>query len=174
MVIGTSTSGKIDIDHRNLEVYTLDLSRAESIRECVAEITTQGKSLDILINNAGVALDLDLHVVDIEKLRKTLEVNLIGTIDFTEQIIHTAESDDSEFPAYRISKTALNMYTRTLSIRLAGKALVSSFHPGWVQTDMGGVGAPVTPEEAAEYIYKLAVSKVETGQLWFKGEKLAW
>ena len=51
---------------------------------------------------------------------------------------------------------------------------VSSVHPGWVRTDMGGSDATMSPEEAAEYIYKLGISRPETGQFWFKGKKYPW
>lgn len=193
-VIGASTDGNCDIKNDNLKILKLDLSSPESISKCVNEIKSLNKKIDISINNAGVAFDTDLYTVNIEKLRKTLEVNLIGTIDFTERIIpmlsdnahilnasssagsltRTKELDDDQFPAYRISKTALNMYTRTLAIHLKDKITVSSFHPGWVKTDMGGSDAPMTTEESAGYIYDLAISKVETGQFWFKGEHMAW
>jgi NAD(P)-dependent dehydrogenase (short-subunit alcohol dehydrogenase family) len=69
------------------------------------------------------------------------------------------------------------MYTRTLANRLLNEGqdiTVSSVHPGWVRTEMGGEEAPMIPEEAAEHIFKLATSKVETGQFWFKGEKYPW
>lgn len=193
-VIGTSTDGNSDIKNDNLKIVRLDLSNSESITECIKEIKSLDKKIDILINNAGILVDRNLNVVNIDNLRKTLEVNLIGTIDFTEQIIpilndsahilnaassagslaKTQESDDDEYPTYRISKTALNMYTRTLAIHLKDKITVSSYHPGWVKTDMGGSDAPMTTEEAAGYIYDLAISKVETGQFWFKGEKMDW
>ena len=48
----------------------------------------------------------------------------------------------------------------------------------WVPTDKGpNIDIPSlrkTLSEAAEYIYKLAVSKPESGQFWFKGEKFPW
>jgi NAD(P)-dependent dehydrogenase (short-subunit alcohol dehydrogenase family) len=94
------------------------------------------------------------------------------------------EMDDIEsshfpyhYPAYKISKCALNMYMRTLAARLKHEGtniIVSSVHPGWVKTDMGGDEAPTTPEEAAENIYKLAVSRPETGQFWYNGKKYPW
>ena len=193
-VIGTSTTGQCDFQNKNLKVFMLELSNPESINRCVKEITLFGKKIDILINNAGIAIDVEKNRVDVKDLHKTLEVNLIGTIDFTEQTIPllnenfhvlnaassagsltlTEESDDDFYPCYRISKAALNMYTRTLAIRFKDKGTVSSFHPGWVKTDMGGMNADMTPKESAQYIYNLAISKVETGQFWFKGEKMLW
>lgn len=219
-VIGTTVTGKADFTHPNLAVHQLDLSSPESIDRCCADIARvcekTGLTIDILINNAGALFDDDETRIIVDKLRKTLEVNLIGTIDFTEHIIPSMSRDghivsisssagsladtDMEdaktshypfhYPAYKISKCALNMYTRTLAMRMehernttgpAGAAAksvdfitVSSVHPGWVKTAMGGDDATMTPEEAAENIYKLAISRPETGQFWFKGEKWPW
>jgi NAD(P)-dependent dehydrogenase (short-subunit alcohol dehydrogenase family) len=49
--------------------------------------------------------------------------------------------------AYRMSKSALNMYTKTLSARLKDKNInVNSIHSGWVQTKLSTEGAPLTTE----------------------------
>ncbi len=203
-VISTSTTGHVDYSHPNLAIHQLELTSAESIDKCCADIQRLGIKIDILINNAGVLFDDDETSVIIDKLRKSLEVNLIGTIDFTEHIIPIIKKDghiinlsssagsltntdmkDAEtshfpfhYPAYKISKCALNMYTRTLAMRMEHREknsiIVSSVHPGWVKTDMGGDDADLTPEEAAGHIYKLAISSPETGQFWFKGEKYPW
>ena len=54
-------------------------------------------------------------------------------------------------PAYSVSKTALNALTRILASELRGSGiLVNSVCPGWVQTDMGGSGAPRSVEEGAD------------------------
>ncbi|MFA6404741.1 MAG: SDR family NAD(P)-dependent oxidoreductase [Candidatus Paceibacterota bacterium] len=206
-VIGTSRDGKSDYSQKNLKVFLLELTDHTSITNCVKDIQSSisqppysGK-IDILINNAGVLLDDEEKHVIVEKLRQTLEVNLFGTIDFTEQIIpmitenghivnmssqagslgdienFTHSHAPLRYPAYKISKTALNMYTRTLALRLKDEntsIVVSSVHPGWVKTDMGGDEAPVLPTEAAENIYNLAILRPETGQFWFNGNKFPW
>ncbi|MEK7641756.1 MAG: SDR family NAD(P)-dependent oxidoreductase [Patescibacteria group bacterium] len=200
-VIGTYLREVLDYTHDQLTSYPLDLSKTDSIESCVRSIAATGTKLDILINNAGILIDNDDTSVIVEKLRQTLDVNLIGTTDFTERIIplmntggHILQISSSagslegaadlrtshypyHYPAYKISKAAINMYTRTLATRMANDAknlTVSSVHPGWVKTDMGGDEAPMTPEEAAGHIYELAVSNPETGQFWFKGEKYPW
>ena len=66
---------------------------------------------------------------------------------------------------------------RTLAMNLVHEKkdiIVSSVHPGWVKTDMGGQDAPLTPEEAALYIFNLALSRPPTGQFWYKGETYPW
>ena len=197
-VIGTIFSGEAP-KHKNLLTYELDLSKSESITTCAEGIAKSGKSIDILINNAGVMVDEEETKVIPEKLRKTLEINLIGTIGFTEQIIRlvnkgghivniSSQAGSLEnairpnlshspyhYPSYKISKAALNMYTRVLALQLKDSDItVSSVHPGWVKTDMGGEEADITPEEAAEGIYKLSISKPETGQFWFRDKNISW
>ncbi|MCR4274677.1 MAG: SDR family oxidoreductase [Candidatus Campbellbacteria bacterium] len=195
-VIGTALTGAVDFSDPNLSVFHLDIRSEESIEKCVADIKNTGHTIDILINNIGVLLDEDETVVVMDKLRGTLEVNLIGTIGFTEKAISllsegahlltitssagsiTQVATESHFPghypAYKISKAALNMYVKTLSERLKGKAIVSAVHPGWVKTDMGGQEADVTPEDAADGIYTLALSQPETGHFWFRDKELPW
>ncbi len=151
-----------------------------------------GKKIDILINNAGTWSGVEGDPIMRQNfLRKVMEVNLFGTIDFTEHIIPLMQDNghivnissrqgsltyvhEIDCPDYRISKAALNMATRLFAMRLDGKITVSSVHPGWVKTDMGGSDADLTPEESAEDIFTLANSQVETGQFWFKGEKFPW
>lgn len=190
-VIGTSITGTTDYSHKNLVVFSLDFYKQETVDDCIRGIRQLNKNVDILINNAGVLKDEDETSVVIEKLKATLEVNLFGHIQITEGLIPLINSGEhiinisssagsleqtthTEYPSYKIPKAALNMYTRTLAIRLAGKITVSSVHPGWVKTDMGGDDADFTPEEAAEDIFNLSGSRIESGQFWFKGKNFPW
>lgn len=191
-VIGTSTDGIVEWQDENLTVFALDLSKPEIIKECASNIIALNKKIDILINNAATYFGAEGDpTIKVDLLRRTLEVNLIGTADFTEQVLPIINDGGhiinissragsmghvkvAEYTDYKISKAALNMLTRMLAIRLDGKITVSSTHPGWVKTDMGGAEADIEPEEAAEDIYKLAISKPETGQFWFKREKFPW
>jgi NAD(P)-dependent dehydrogenase (short-subunit alcohol dehydrogenase family) len=197
-VVGTYLIEPPEEIHEHFEAIPLDLSKPESIAVCVQTFAAQNKKIDILINNAGVMLDeSETHVV-VEKLRNTLEVNLIGTIDLTEQILphvvsgghivnisstagsledtdHNISHFPGHYPAYKISKAALNMYTRTLAMRLKKENItVSSVHPGWVQTDMGGQEAAITPKEAAEGIFATAIARPETGQFWYNNTHVPW
>lgn len=183
--------------HENLKDFALDLGKPESIASCVVAIENFGRRIDILVNNAGILADEEETQVVIEKLRKTLEVNLIGTIDLTQRLLPIL-SDDAHivnvsstagslelvgkvshfmghYPAYKISKAALNMYTRTLALELAGRGItVSSVHPGWVKTDIGGEEADLTPQQAAQGIYDLAISRPQSGGFWFVDKRLPW
>ena len=197
-VVGTYLIEPPQEDREHFEALPLDLSKPESVATCVQAFAAQNRKIDILINNAGALFDEDETSVVVEKLRNTLEVNLIGTIDLTEQILphvvsgghivnisstagsledtdHNISHFPGHYPAYKISKAALNMYTRTLAMRLKKENItVSSVHPGWVQTDMGGQEADITPEEAAKGVFATAIARPETGQFWYKGEHVPW
>lgn len=186
------------VSESGITTYALDLSSPESISTCAKEMISAGHQFDIHINNAGVLLDEEETRVVVEKLWRTLQINLLGTIDFTERlltclkpaghIVNISSTAGSltlagqaishfpyHYPSYKISKAALNMYTRTLALRLKDQGtIVSSVHPGWVQTDMGGMEAKMTPEEAAGYIFDLAISRPETGGFWHAGKPLPW
>ena len=58
--------------------------------------------------------------------------------------------------AYSAAKAALNRLMRSVAIDLKDKGIiVVTLHPGWVQTDMGGPDAEITPEESASGIHAL-------------------
>ncbi len=195
-VFGTSMTGTADYTHPELTLFKLDLRSSASIAEAAMAIIAVAQPVDILINNAGVLLDEAETSLKPELLRDTLAVNLIGTANFTEllkgavaaggHIINISSSAGSlelvgmeshepgHYPAYKISKAALNMYTRTLAAELVGKAIVSSVHPGWVQTSMGGAEAESTPAEAAEGIFNFSISNPATGRFWFRSEEIPW
>jgi NAD(P)-dependent dehydrogenase (short-subunit alcohol dehydrogenase family) len=53
------------------------------------------------------------------------------------------------YPAYRVSKAALNALTRVFHAEARGNVKVNSVCPGWVRTDMGGGGASQSVEEGS-------------------------
>jgi NAD(P)-dependent dehydrogenase (short-subunit alcohol dehydrogenase family) len=76
----------------------------------------------------------------------------------------TSKSDST---AYRMSKAALNMYTKTLSARLKDRNIdVNSIHPGWVNTKLSTEGAPLSTEFSAKGIFKLIETEMKTGTFW--------
>jgi NAD(P)-dependent dehydrogenase (short-subunit alcohol dehydrogenase family) len=192
-VLGTSTSGQ-GWAQQNLSWMALDLVDAQSIKSAAKNVVSQGP-IDVLVDNAGImerGQDEEGSAINIPALRKILEANLIGTIDFTEQSLSAVNAgghivllgsglgslsgaNGAFAPSYSISKAALSMYTRKLAARLADRNItVSIVSPGWVKTDMGGESAPRKPNEAAGEIFRLATSKVPSGLFWHQGKPMAW
>ena len=79
---------------------------------------------------------------------------------------------------YRASKAALNMLTNTLAKELGKDGFICVvFHPGWVQTDMGGSSAPVTPSESIGGMIKVidGLTSESNGKFYdYTGKELPW
>ncbi|AKJ31388.1 SDR family oxidoreductase [Caldimonas brevitalea] len=57
---------------------------------------------------------------------------------------------------YRASKAALNSVLKDVALTWAARGVVCvAVHPGWVQTDMGGPGATLTPERSVADLRRL-------------------
>jgi len=78
---------------------------------------------------------------------------------------------------YRASKAALNSVLKDASLALAGRATCIAVHPGWVQTDMGGEGAPLTVQRSARDL-RAALARLgpadNGGFFNHDGQPLAW
>jgi len=185
-VIGACRNGKIDnLSHPNLDVIELDLSNSASIRD-VANTLKKELKIDILINNAGIGPDLDLDLPTEESFKQTFDVNVTGTVLFTESLIEIINKGGSivnissemgsienckriDSVAYRMSKSALNMYTKILSNRLKASLRVVSIHPGWVRTTIAESNIDngrLSPEESAIKLVDYILSDFKTGMFW--------
>ena len=79
---------------------------------------------------------------------------------------------------YRASKAALNSLSRSFAASLHGrKVTVLAIHPGWVRTDMGGSGAPLSVEQSVSGICDVLEARRGSGRHGFvdyAGTELPW
>jgi NAD(P)-dependent dehydrogenase (short-subunit alcohol dehydrogenase family) len=79
---------------------------------------------------------------------------------------------------YRSSKAGVNAVVTSLAIDLAERGIVSMcFHPGWVQTDMGGASAAVTPTDSVTGMRRVieGLGPDDNGRFYnFDGAPIAW
>lgn len=185
-VVGSSRSGTIDrFQQEYLSVFSLDLSNWKSIEQAIKQLQTSGKRFDIIINNAGIGPDLETTYPDKLSFEQTFEVNVKGTVFFTEGIISLLNKNGllvnvsskmgsidycslSDSVAYRMSKAALNMYTKILVNRYKDEYTVAAVHPGWVQTDISAnnINARLEPKESARRILQFLEDQIEHGIFW--------
>ncbi|HKP09431.1 MAG TPA: SDR family oxidoreductase [Gaiella sp.] len=157
---------------QNVTAVQLDVTDEDSIVAAVASVERDLERLDVLVNNAGIvgggwstnAVDADL-----DEVRRTLETNLFGAWRLTEEALPLMRKNGygrivnissgmgqlsdmgGHSPAYRLSKTGLNVLTRMLTAELGEEnILVNSVCPGWVRTDMGTQSARVSVQEGAD------------------------
>lgn len=191
-VLGISTTGRHPLESARLQGYALDLEQETAIDAFAASVA--GMRIDYLVNNAAILPERpDDPSINFQQLEKTFRINLFGAIRLTERLLpqmpagaHVVNvaSDWGSFsepnfdafqPHYKMSKAALNMYTRLLASRLEGRSVrVSSYDPGWVRTDMGGPGASRTAEAAAADLLDLLLSEGPSGLFWHKGAVREW
>lgn len=193
-VIGTSTSGKTAINNSACKCLALSLDRPESIKSLVQILTESGKEIHVLVNNAAVLLEnWSNPVVNMDYLRRTFAVNTIGTVELTEGLLpflvpgqshivnissgwgsFSEKGFGANVPHYKMSKAALNMYTKLLAERLKSQGIkASALDPGWVKSDMGTQSADRHPEEVAQEILNLLDDK-PTGHFWHRNQIRPW
>src|SRR5712671_4091740 len=144
---------------------TLDVTNASQIQRAVDEV----KSLDVLINNAGVAIYDDLSNFDV--IEQHLAVNFLGPLKVTQAFLPLLSRSRGAIvnnlslaslaplpvvPAYSISKAAAFNMTQSLRALLAGQGVtVHAVVLGPVDTDMNrGFEIPkASPESAARRIF---------------------
>jgi NAD(P)-dependent dehydrogenase (short-subunit alcohol dehydrogenase family) len=160
------TRGALAIADRRVIPLTLDVTNAAEIQRAVNEVD----GLDVLINNAGVAIYDDLSSFDV--IERHLAVNLFGPLNVTRAFLPllgrsrgavvnnlsmAALAPLPIIPAYSISKAAAFNMTQGLRALLAGQGVtVHAVVLGPVDTDMNrGFDIPkASPKSAAEGIFE--------------------
>jgi NAD(P)-dependent dehydrogenase (short-subunit alcohol dehydrogenase family) len=186
-VIGTSRNGEIkNLEHKDFYSLKLDLANESSIENAHKEIFNNFKRIDILINNAGIGIDLDTFIPERESFNLTFDVNVTGTVFFTESLIKLINDNGIilnvsskmgslnnckrvDSVAYRMSKSALNMYTTILKNRLNENIKVASIHPGWVKTTIADdniINGRLTTEQSAKNIFEFIKTDFKNGIFW--------
>jgi len=161
-VSGTARDGSAQI--------VLDVADPDAHRAMAG--TLAGRAVDLLVCNAGVYLDkgqpLDTGYPP-EMWAQTFAVNVTGVFLTVQAllpnlraakgakiaIISSQMASQTRAPGgsyiYRASKAAALNLGRNLAADLHGEGIaVGIYHPGWVQTDMGGGAADITVDEAAD------------------------
>jgi NAD(P)-dependent dehydrogenase (short-subunit alcohol dehydrogenase family) len=180
---------KLDVE----VVEGIDVSDDASVAQLAAGLDR--RTVDVLINGAGILSDESLSDLDFERIRKQFEVNSLGPLRVTAALrgnlgegskvaIITSRMGSIEDNTsggrygYRMSKAAVNMAGRSLAndLKEAGVA-VAILHPGFVRTDMTGhQGLIDPPESAAGIIARIDELTLEdTGNFWHaNGETIPW
>ena len=197
-VIATCRSPK-DANELNaigdIDVHSLDVTDDKSVANLADKL--RGENIDILINNAGVIGQRDgFGRLDYDIWAETMDTNVFGPMrvaeafrdnvmnSYKKQMIFITSRMGSITEAvpnayvYRSSKAALNMAVKCLSAELGEQGLIAVlFHPGHVQTDMGGQAAPVTPQKSIEGMKNqiVALTCDDNGRfLSYDGHQIPW
>lgn len=174
----------------NVQALALDLTDPEATAK-IENAVASWAHIDILINNAGVyrtdqTVDDFLQSYHINCVVPYLTTKALlpllkksqhpKVIQMTSKMGSIADNSSGGSYSYRCSKAALNMVNKNFSIENDWLTAVV-IHPGWVQTDMGGVGARTPVSEAAQAIWSLVhkLKSADSGEFFdSRGEAVPW
>jgi NAD(P)-dependent dehydrogenase (short-subunit alcohol dehydrogenase family) len=166
------------LDRRaNAIAVPMDVTDPESIRAAFDTAISRLGPIDVLVNNAAILMHEDDGVLDtpLDGFRQTFETNVFGVIEACRvfvppmaergygRVVNVSSGAgqltgmSTYAPAYSISKTALNAFTRILAATYKDHGVLANVvDPGWVRTDMGGPSAPRSVQQGADSIAWLA------------------
>jgi NAD(P)-dependent dehydrogenase (short-subunit alcohol dehydrogenase family) len=154
-------------------IVRMDVTDSRSIVDAHRIVKERVGPVDVLVNNAAILLSESDEVLSIptDAYRRTFDTNVFGVIDVCRvfvpdmaqrrygRIVNVSSGAgqlarmSTYAPAYSMSKTALNAFTRILGATYQGMGvLVNAVDPGWVRTDMGGPSAPRSAQQGADTI----------------------
>ncbi len=159
-------------------VIKADVSNEEQVKNMVQEIINNFGRIDVLVNNAGIAIDKEFEDRTVEDWKRTLEVNTIGTFLVSKyasenmmknksgKIINISSTNgiNTFFPSsidYDASKAASINLTHNLAIQFAPYINVNTVAPGWVNTQMNKELPKELIKEETEKIYKKRFAEPE-------------
>ena len=183
---GKAAADKLSADGVDARFVPLDVTDPASVEAAARWVEREfGGTLDVLVNNAGVSLEMCAPSgSELAKLKATYDTNVFGPFLVTKTMLPllkrsaagrivnvssglgslTQNSDPGwEYAAikplaYNSSKAALNMQTVLFAAELAKdtKIKVNAADPGYTATDMNGHSGPQTVEEGARSTVRLA------------------
>lgn len=193
---GQAAARKLSNEGLKVLPRLLDVADPESINKLAAQVESEFRRLDVLVNNAGILYD-DWQrptTADMNIAHEAMETNAFGAWRMCQaftpllrrsrhgRIVNVSSESgslagmDGQTPAYSTSKAALNAITRLFAGELKSDGvLVNSICPGWVATDMGGSGGRPVELGGASVVWGATLpDDGPTGGFFRDGKPLPW
>ncbi len=196
-IIATCRKSTKELNLLEIEVIEdVEISNFSSLEVLVNKL--DNRQIDWLINNAGIARELDLSDIDagaVDNLKHQYAVNSLGPLLITKLLSGNlvkgskvglvtsrmgsiSDNNSGGSYGYRMSKAALNAAGKSLSIDLRPLGIsVAILHPGWVRTNMTGYGGLIDTDESVRGLLRLMdkLNLDNSGTFWHtNGEILPW
>jgi NAD(P)-dependent dehydrogenase (short-subunit alcohol dehydrogenase family) len=182
---GTRAASDLRSEGLDVRWVEIDVTRDESVAAAVRSVSRQSSHLDVLVNNAGIAVNYDCPPSEqvIADIEATYAVNVFGAIRVTQAFLplllaapsarivmvssysaSLGRAVDRASPSYSVnmlgygsSKAALNAVTVSFAKELATRGvLVNAAAPGYTATDLNAHRGHRTVQQAAGIVVRLA------------------
>jgi NAD(P)-dependent dehydrogenase (short-subunit alcohol dehydrogenase family) len=197
---GTASAAKLQAENLSVEAIPIDVTSDASISAAASIVSSKFGRLDVLINNAGIAID-HKHEPGEDSLRdmmfESYNVNVFGAMQTFETFAPLLEksenprvvfissilgsfgeqSDMGSYPVYRSTKSALNMLVMSFAHLYREKGWkINACCPGYVATDLNNFHGVGTVESGAINAVRLATLRKdgETGTYSNKEGPIPW
>ncbi len=193
-VIGICRKSSTELDSLNIEIIdSVDVASQGGTERLKSLI--DNRSIDILINNAGILRNQSFSNLDYAQIQEQFEVNTLGPIRVVEALFvnlkegakiamitsrmgSIEDNTSGGGYGYRMSKCALNIAAKSMSVDFKPRGIsVALLHPGYVQTEMVNFGGEISAELSAErLVQRIDELNIEnSGTFWHSnGEVLPW
>lgn len=168
-------------------IHTLDVRHAAPLETLVQAVSTEG--IDVLIHNAGVA-GRSMNPEEVRRINTEAPIRvaqaLLPAVTRSREkklVVVTSQlgarrGSTGSLGLYGDSKAALNDAFRAHASAWGRGGLIAIvMHPGWVRTDMGGAGAPLSVEESVYGIRQVIarLTPAHHGRFWtWEGREHPW
>ncbi len=178
-VYGTSRNPKNYPDSK-FPIVALDVTKSETISQCIAEVLDHESRIDILLNNAGAGITGPIEEIPDEEIKRNFETNLFGPINVIKAVLPTMRKQNSGLiinvtsiagymglpyrGIYSASKGALELITEAFRMELKGFNInMTNVAPGDFATNIaaGRYHAPALDTSPYKETYGATLSMMD-------------
>lgn len=135
-----------------VEVYQLDVSNTEKVKEVFTDVFAAIGVVDILVNNAGFGVFREAHIATMDEIKGMFDVNVVGLMACTSMVLpkmrerrfghiiniasQAGKIATPKSSVYSATKHAVLGYTNSLRMELSDyNVFVTSVNPGPIATN---------------------------------------